>query len=153
MTGKLPFFYLKDMSVIKFVQDGKRPDRLKYLPAVFSDSMWEILVSCWDADPKRRLDIGSVIERLMNLRSGWFYIRRGLPKGNVNYFSLKSRLYNTKCIHTVGVNAVFDVTSVIIWSWLLLELGMQYGIYKAVTKNDHDRRTYMRSGDGMLCFA
>ncbi|KIM74459.1 hypothetical protein PILCRDRAFT_14367 [Piloderma croceum F 1598] len=64
-TGKLPFFYLRqDATVIAFVQDGKRPERSRCLPSVFTDSMWALLENCWDHSPERRPSMGSIVERL-----------------------------------------------------------------------------------------
>jgi len=65
LTGKLPFFYSRqDIAVIAQVQDGKRPDRARCLPTIFTDPMWDLLVNCWDQDPKRRLDMGTVVQSL-----------------------------------------------------------------------------------------
>ena len=67
LTGRLPFFYLRqDTTVIAFVQDGKRPDRLRCLPTIFTDPMWKLLDDCWDKDPKRRPDMGTVVRRLQS---------------------------------------------------------------------------------------
>lgn len=65
LTGKIPFFYLKqDTTVIALMQDGRRPDRSRCLPTVFTDPMWKLLVDCWHSDPKRRPSMATVVERL-----------------------------------------------------------------------------------------
>ena len=65
LTGKQPFPTLNsDFRVVMHVQAGKRPERSSYLPATFTDSMWKLLVDCWDQDPENRPDMGTVIRRL-----------------------------------------------------------------------------------------
>ena len=65
LTGKLPFFYFRrDTTVVAFVQDGKRPERSRCLPAVFTDPLWALLENCWDQAPERRPSIGSIVEHL-----------------------------------------------------------------------------------------
>jgi len=68
LTGKLPFFYFRqDTTVIALVQEGRRPDRSRCLPTIFTDPMWALLVDCWDTDPKRRPNVGTAVERLEHL--------------------------------------------------------------------------------------
>jgi len=68
LTGKLPFFYLRqDTTVIAFVQDGKRPERSKCLPSVFTNSMWALLENCWDTAPESRPSMDSIVERLEHM--------------------------------------------------------------------------------------
>lgn len=68
LTGKLPFFYWRqDTTVIALVQDGRRPDRSRCLPTVFTDPMWSILADCWETDPERRPNMETVVERLVQL--------------------------------------------------------------------------------------
>ncbi|KIM73793.1 hypothetical protein PILCRDRAFT_718339 [Piloderma croceum F 1598] len=65
LTGRLPFFYLRqDTTVIAFVQDGKRPERSRCLPSVFTDPMWALLENCWDEAPERRPIMSSIVECL-----------------------------------------------------------------------------------------
>jgi len=65
ITGKLPFFYIRqDTTVIAFIQEGKRPERSRCLPTIFTDTMWELLVNCWDRDPGQRPNMGTVVQRL-----------------------------------------------------------------------------------------
>jgi len=65
LTGKLPFFYIRqDTMAMVSVQEGKRPERSRCLPTIFTNPMWELLVICWDSDQVRRLDMGTVVQRL-----------------------------------------------------------------------------------------
>jgi len=65
LTGKLPFFYLRqDVTVVARVGDGTRPDRVRCMPTIFTDPMWELMVNCWDQDPAQRPDMGNVVKRL-----------------------------------------------------------------------------------------
>ena len=73
LTGKLPFFYLRqDTTVIAYVQDGKRPERGRCLPTTFTDPTWSLLVDCWDADPVNRPNMGTVVGRLWLMSSSFF---------------------------------------------------------------------------------
>jgi len=65
LSGKLPFFYVRtDFAAWIRVQRGERPMRSRYLPTIFTDGMWELLVDCWDQDPYKRPDMGAVVRRL-----------------------------------------------------------------------------------------
>jgi serine/threonine protein kinase len=65
LTGQIPYHYLRqDSVVITFVQDGIRPDRIRYLPTTFTEPMWTLLTDCWNADPKKRPDMKNVVQRL-----------------------------------------------------------------------------------------
>ena len=65
LTGKQPFPPLDpDFRVVLHVQAGKRPERSSYSAATFTDSMWKLLVDCWDQDPENRPDMGTVVRRL-----------------------------------------------------------------------------------------
>jgi hypothetical protein len=65
LTGKFPFFYLRsDMAVMSFLQQGKRPERSKYLPTTVTNPMWECLEYCWIQDPTERPHITSVVMSL-----------------------------------------------------------------------------------------
>jgi len=65
LTDKQPFFSLRlDITVVVHVQTGKRPQRLSYLPTIFTDQMWELFVNCWDQKPERRPTIRTVVQRL-----------------------------------------------------------------------------------------
>jgi hypothetical protein len=68
LTGKLPFYdsHLNDLVIVQ-IQDGERPERAMYPPTTFTDPMWDLLVDCWDQDPKRRLDMGTVVQRLQHM--------------------------------------------------------------------------------------
>ena len=65
MTQKNPFFHIHHgPNVVMQITAGKRPERKHYLPTVFTDPMWKLLVDCWDQDPERRPDMGIVVRRL-----------------------------------------------------------------------------------------
>jgi serine/threonine protein kinase len=64
LTGKLPYFDVNDKVAIMQIVDGIRPERSKYLPTIFTDSMWAILVQCWDQRPDYRPGIWDVVTRL-----------------------------------------------------------------------------------------
>ena len=68
LTGKLPFVsLLREATFILQVKAGKQPERSSYLPTTFTDSMWELLVDCWDWDPENRPDMGTVVRRLEDM--------------------------------------------------------------------------------------
>ena len=68
LTGKLPFVsLLREATIILQVKAGKRPERSSYLPTTFTDSMWELLVDCWDRDPENRPDMETVVRRLEDM--------------------------------------------------------------------------------------
>ena len=54
----------------------KRCERSRYLPTVFTDIMWELLVDCWHQDPGKRPDMGDVVQRL---REMWLTFRSSPP--------------------------------------------------------------------------
>ena len=75
LTGKLPFFYISsDSSVIVLMIDGKRPERARYLPTIFTGPMWDLIVNCWDQDPKKRPDMETVVRCLENM---WLVVFAG----------------------------------------------------------------------------
>ncbi|KIM86960.1 hypothetical protein PILCRDRAFT_293263 [Piloderma croceum F 1598] len=68
MTGKRPFSYLRqDTTVVAFVLDGRRPERSRCLPTIFTDPMWMLLEACWDQKPLNRPDIYTVVNQLESL--------------------------------------------------------------------------------------
>jgi hypothetical protein len=42
-------------------------ERSRYLPTVFTDIMWELLVDCLHQDPEKRPDMGDVVQRLREM--------------------------------------------------------------------------------------
>jgi hypothetical protein len=46
---------------------SERCERSRYLPTVFADTMWELLVDCWHQDPENRPDMGDVVQRLREM--------------------------------------------------------------------------------------
>jgi len=65
LTGRLPFYYVRqDMQVAALLQDGRRPDRSKCSPETFTDTMWALMAECWTQDPRRRPDMGMVVQHL-----------------------------------------------------------------------------------------
>ena len=66
--GKLPFHKYTDLTVVLEVRKGKRPRRL----AMFNQTLWTTLKSCWAYDPKDRPSIEHVLrclETVSNSRS------------------------------------------------------------------------------------
>jgi hypothetical protein len=57
LTGKEQFFQAA----------SERCKRSKYLPTLFADIMWELLVDCWHQDPKKRPDMGDVVQQLREM--------------------------------------------------------------------------------------
>jgi len=65
LTGKPPFFSARlDMTILFRVRSGGRPERKSYPPTTLTDSMWALLVDCWDQVPQKRPDMGAVVRRL-----------------------------------------------------------------------------------------
>jgi serine/threonine protein kinase len=64
-TGKLPYYHiLQESAIIHQVQQGSRPDRLRCLPATFTDPMWALLTDCWKTAPNDRPVMETVVHRL-----------------------------------------------------------------------------------------
>jgi hypothetical protein len=51
----------------QFFEASERCERSRYLPTVFADIMWELLVDCWHQDPEKRPDMGDVVQRLREM--------------------------------------------------------------------------------------
>ena len=60
VSGHLPFHKYADLVVFMKVSEGGRPPREE----VFTDSLWEILESCWVPQPNARLSIEDVLHYL-----------------------------------------------------------------------------------------
>ena len=68
LTEKEPFFSVhSDTNILLKVLAGERPERSSYPSATFTDSMWELLVDCWDRNPENRPDMGTVVRRLEDM--------------------------------------------------------------------------------------
>jgi len=69
LSGEESFFYLRNTSrVINLINKGIRPERSKYQSMVLTDSVWQLLVDCWDQDPGKRPEMGTVVQRLEEIR-------------------------------------------------------------------------------------
>ena len=68
LTGKVPFYdsHLNDLVMVQ-IQNCERPERAMYPPTTFTDPMWNLLIDCWDQDPKRRPDMGTVVQHLQHM--------------------------------------------------------------------------------------
>ncbi|KAJ8077744.1 hypothetical protein PM082_002177 [Marasmius tenuissimus] len=67
-TGKQPFYKLHDMAIFDAVVNRKeRPDRPEEAREL-SDSIWEIMLSCWQYDQHLRPSVGDVFARIGELK-------------------------------------------------------------------------------------
>ncbi|KAL0064049.1 Rho guanine nucleotide exchange factor [Marasmius tenuissimus] len=68
-TGKQPFYKLHDMAIFDAVVNREeRPDRPEEAREL-SDSIWEIMMSCWQYDQHLRPSVGDVFARIGELKN------------------------------------------------------------------------------------
>ena len=79
LSGRLPFHYYKDITVMQKILDGDRPERPTGPERVwFTDDLWEMLGLCWSPRPNDRPAIEVVLERLDHGLMTWEPLPPGL---------------------------------------------------------------------------
>ncbi|KAJ7678106.1 kinase-like domain-containing protein [Mycena polygramma] len=68
MTGKVPFYELaNDMAVMFRVSEGEHPSRsMSFTGTTVLDSLWTLLLHCWDHKPAMRPKAANVVKRLID---------------------------------------------------------------------------------------
>ncbi|KAF9258864.1 kinase-like protein [Marasmius fiardii PR-910] len=67
-TGKLPFYEnLRDGVLMRMILDGKHPTRPTHTH-ITSDKIWELMVDCWNSEPRSRPTAAQVLERIAELK-------------------------------------------------------------------------------------
>ena len=102
MSGNLPFHKYTDLTVVLEVRKGKRPRRL----AMFNQTLWNTLKSCWAYDPNDRPSIETILrclETLSNSRSPPAWRRVSLRRRFIGFRDKRpfSRLFTSPSQFTI----------------------------------------------------
>ena len=72
LSGHLPFYQFANRVISGKILRGDRPERPQGIEGVwFTDEIWEILVSCWTAQPEIRPSIEDVLQCLRRASGSW----------------------------------------------------------------------------------
>jgi hypothetical protein len=72
LTGETPFHDLQEVQVIESVLDGLRPEKPQDASAIgISDSLWDFVRLCWDAERTRRPAAMEVVDFLGEAAANW----------------------------------------------------------------------------------
>ena len=72
LTGELPFLGLRMTEMAFRVVEGARPPKPENALAIgLSDSLWNLVERCWDADMKLRPKIAEVVSQLERAAADW----------------------------------------------------------------------------------
>lgn len=67
LTDQEPFYRTRSAIVLGDLQRGARIDQWDYQSFAIDNTMWSLLNSCWDREPKRRPTIEKVVQTMESL--------------------------------------------------------------------------------------
>ena len=64
-NGNIPYAGMNNMEVIERVSEGYRLPKLKDFP----DELYELMLQCWNQDPKERPSFSEILKKLNEIRN------------------------------------------------------------------------------------